>query len=109
MDDVEFEMYRRDFGVVLLSIFAIYWSLQHEGAYEYKEAFFYSLSYKEDLGSAHYPLPPPVVVRFLAAGVVCAGPIARQLLNKFDVLMPGPTALVVPVVSLLSTVVFHPT
>eukprot|EP00892_Ulva_mutabilis_P008601 jgi/Ulvmu1/6112/UM027_0090.1 len=54
-------MYRRDFGVILLSIFALYWSLQHEGAYEYKEAFFYKLRYNDELGSAHYPLPRPVV------------------------------------------------
>lgn len=56
-------MYRRDFGVILLAIFALYWSLQHEGAFEYKEAFFYKLRYNEELGSSHYPLPPPVVVR----------------------------------------------
>lgn len=60
--DLEFDMYRRDFGVILLSIFALYWSLQHEGAYEYKEAFYYKLRYNEELGSAHHPLPRPIVV-----------------------------------------------
>lgn len=90
-------MYRRDFGVILLSIFALYWSLQHEGSYEYKEAFFYKLSYNEDLGSAHYPLPPPVVVRLIQFGRFSTW---LALVTSLYVLLP---ACCVPVPSLSRT------
>jgi hypothetical protein len=56
-------MYRRDLGVVLLSIFAIFWSLQHEGAYRYYKSFYYSLPKDERLLEEKHGLPAPVVVR----------------------------------------------
>jgi hypothetical protein len=56
-------MYRRDFGVLVLSVFALWWSLQHEGAYEYRKAFYYNLP-KQDGLSEYHKLPSPIVVRF---------------------------------------------
>jgi hypothetical protein len=56
-------MYRRDFGILILALFAIYWSLQNEGTYKYHEAFYYKLPPDEQLGQAAHPLPSPVVVR----------------------------------------------
>jgi hypothetical protein len=31
-------MYKRDFGILLLSVLALYLSLQHEGAYQFRKA-----------------------------------------------------------------------
>ena len=31
-------MYKRDFGILLLSVLALFLSLQHEGAYQFKKA-----------------------------------------------------------------------
>jgi hypothetical protein len=57
-------MYRRDFGVIVLSIFALYWSLQHEGAYEYRKAFYYGLPSRGEL-EEYRAAPAPVVVPLL--------------------------------------------
>lgn len=56
-------MYRRDFGVLVLSVFALWWSLQHEGAYEYRKAFYYNLPKQDDL-SVYHKVPSPIVVRY---------------------------------------------
>lgn len=63
-------MYRRDFGVLVLSVFALWWSLQHEGAFEYRKAFYFNLPKQGEL-SAYHKLPSPVVVR------CCYGPELR--------------------------------
>ena len=64
-------MYRRDFGVLVLSVFALWWSLQHEGAYEYRKAFYFNLPKQDEL-SEYHKLPSPVVVRH------CDGPNLRM-------------------------------
>lgn len=30
-------MYKRDFGILLLSVFAIYYALQHEGTFQFQK------------------------------------------------------------------------
>lgn len=56
-------MYRRDVGVLFLSLFAIFWALQHEGTYQYYPAFYHQ--FDKDPGYLETPgvAPPPVVVR----------------------------------------------
>lgn len=58
-------MYRRDIGILLLSVFAIYWSLQHEGTYQYQKAFYFDLPVDDRLAEEEHVLPAPVVVRSL--------------------------------------------
>ena len=55
-------MYKRDLGVVLLAVFAIFWSLQHEGYYRYYKAFYYDIPQDDRLIEEQHRLPAPVVV-----------------------------------------------
>ncbi|KAL4452779.1 hypothetical protein ABPG75_008441 [Micractinium tetrahymenae] len=58
-------MLKRDFGILLLSVCALYLSLQHEGAYQFRKAWYHSWS--EHDPSIHkleehlHPPPPPLV------------------------------------------------
>ena len=56
-------MYKRDLAVVLLSLFAIWWSLQSEGTYHFYKAFYHDLPADRRLIEEQHPLPPPIVVR----------------------------------------------
>jgi hypothetical protein len=56
-------MYRRDLGVILLAVFAIFWSLQHERTYKYYNAFYYDIPQDARLLEELHALPAPVVVR----------------------------------------------
>lgn len=53
-------MYKRDFAIVLLSAFAIYFSVQREGPVSFRQAWFHHLD-DESLSGAHDLLCPPVV------------------------------------------------
>lgn len=53
-------MYKRDFGILLLSAIAVYVSLQQEGTFNFRKAWYFPI--KDDAGvlqTAH-PLPPPI-------------------------------------------------
>jgi len=53
-------MYKRDFGILLLSAVAVYVSLQQEGTFAFRKAWYFPL--RDDVGlleTAH-PLPPPI-------------------------------------------------
>jgi hypothetical protein len=56
-------MYRRDVGILLLAIFAVYWSLQHEGSFTYRKAFYYDIPRDDRFIQEEHRLPPAVVVR----------------------------------------------
>lgn len=56
-------MYRRDFGILFLSLFAIFWALQHEGTYQYYPAFYHQFDHDPDYLDTPGVLPPPLVVR----------------------------------------------
>lgn len=56
-------MYKRDLAVVLLSLFAIWWSLQSEGTYHFYKSFYYDLPPDKRLVEEQHPLPAPIVVR----------------------------------------------
>ncbi|EFN51416.1 hypothetical protein CHLNCDRAFT_59245 [Chlorella variabilis] len=81
-------MYKRDFGILLLSVCALYLSLQHEGAYQFKKAWYHSFSDHEpalhELEEHPQPLPPPLVADLNGDGkpeVVVVTPTGRvQLL-----------------------------
>ncbi|KAK9806239.1 hypothetical protein WJX72_006852 [[Myrmecia] bisecta] len=54
-------MYKRDFAILLVAAFAVYFSIQHEGAFSFRKAWYHHLD--EDialLGDTHV-IPPPVV------------------------------------------------
>ncbi|DBA75927.1 TPA: hypothetical protein ACH3X2_008986 [Trebouxia sp. C0005] len=53
-------MYKRDFAILLLSAFAIYFSVQHEGPVSFRQAWYHHLD-DESLLEAHDVLCPPVV------------------------------------------------
>ena len=80
-------MYKRDFAILLLSAFAIYFSVQREGPVSFRQAWYVSLLQRprmmntriillldnryhhlddESLLEAHDVLCPPIVVRQLA-------------------------------------------
>lgn len=79
-------MYKRDFAILLLSAFAIYFSVQREGPVSFRQAWYVSLLQPrqdalfdvqkndnryhhlddESLVEAHDVLCPPIVVRHLA-------------------------------------------
>ncbi|KAL4855412.1 Importin-5 [Chlorella vulgaris] len=60
-----FTMYKRDFGILLLSVLALYLSLQHEGAYQFRKAWYHSFEEHgvgaHDLEDQPHPVPPPIV------------------------------------------------
>ena len=56
-------MYRRDLGIILLSIFAIFWSLQNEGTYQYYKSFYYDVPQEGRLVEEQHTVPQPIVVR----------------------------------------------
>lgn len=53
-------MYKRDFAILLLSAFAIYFSVQHEGPVSFRQAWYHHLD-DDSLLEAHDVLCPPVV------------------------------------------------
>ncbi|KAK9916603.1 hypothetical protein WJX75_004756 [Coccomyxa subellipsoidea] len=53
-------MYKRDFAVLLLSAFAIYFTIQHEGAFSYRRAWYHHLEHDQALLESTDVLPPPV-------------------------------------------------
>jgi hypothetical protein len=61
-------MYRRDVGILLLALFAVYWSLQHEGTFQYRKAFYYDIPRDERFAEEEHKLPPVVVVRLCRQG-----------------------------------------
>ncbi|BDA41145.1 hypothetical protein COCOBI_01-8000 [Coccomyxa sp. Obi] len=53
-------MYKRDFAVLLLSAFAIYFTIQHEGAFSFRRAWYHHLDHDQSLLESTDVLPPPV-------------------------------------------------
>jgi hypothetical protein len=77
-------MYKRDFGILLLSVCALYLSLQHEGVYQFKKAWYHSFEDHEpaahELEEHWHPVPPPIVADLNGDGkpeLVTATPSGR--------------------------------
>ncbi|KAK9789953.1 hypothetical protein WJX73_002050 [Symbiochloris irregularis] len=54
-------MYKRDFGILLLSVFAVYFALQHEGHFSYHKSWYHRLPFDPGLLEVSDALPPPIV------------------------------------------------
>lgn len=58
-------MLKRDFGILLLSVCALYLSLQNEGAYQFKKAWYHAFDEYDTalhkLEEHPHPVPPPLV------------------------------------------------
>ncbi|KAG6549554.1 hypothetical protein Mapa_008935 [Marchantia paleacea] len=54
-------MRRRDLGILILCAFAIFFSLQHEGGFSFREAWFHSLDESYPIKHEAERLPPPIV------------------------------------------------
>ncbi|KAL2632806.1 hypothetical protein R1flu_004285 [Riccia fluitans] len=54
-------MRRRDLGILILCAFAIFFSLQHEGGFSFREAWFHTLDETYPIKHEAERLPPPIV------------------------------------------------
>lgn len=77
-------MYKRDFGVLLLALCALYISLQSEGPFAFKKAWYHPFEHHDWLLVSEHPTPRPVVADLNGDGkpeVLAATPDGRlQLL-----------------------------
>jgi hypothetical protein len=68
-------MYKRDVAIVLLSVIALFLSLQDEGSFEFRKAWYHELDEAGASGAAvrldrdYGELPAPLVVSFMCVGV----------------------------------------